>query len=309
MNDLDFDELDTAVNSLVSKNQPKSEPVVAQEAKDKEETPSPPKLLEEHTEEAHKLVEPVVVETNPSPTVRVVAKRPVNLMPKASAAPAMTRASHRGFIDIMAPKTAPKVPARTGLTVMPPRIREEATRQPVPVVPSEMPAQPPSPDPILDTEKSTETPVAAPANSTPFVNIDKVEKRPLGAYSSVAPQAPEPEELTVPPELSPDMLAVESGESMPSAPEAAPVAPNKPAEHNHPARSKPKAIQTNEMAKAVDDFRPVYDVKDNPPLVMAKVENKKMKLWLKVLISLIILALLGVGGYFAYTLLMPTTST
>lgn len=309
MNDLDFDELDTAVNSLVSKNQPKDESVKVQEIKDKKESEREPEQPQGRLEETHKLEQPVNLGTNLSTNVQVATtKRPVHLMAKPSVAPAMARASRRGFIDIMAPKPAPKVPPRTGVTVMPPRVREEAVRQPVAVTAHE-PLVPQPPDPVFNTEKPIETPAAVPVSSTPFVNTDKIEKRPLGAYSGVVPQTLEPEEVKVSPELSPDMLAVESGEPMTSAPEAAPTAHNKSVEQNHAARPNAKTLQPNMAPKTMDGFRPVYDVKDNPPLITAKVESKKMKLWLKILIFLIILALLGVGGYFAYVLLMPTTST
>src|SRR5258708_30249470 len=122
----------------------------------------------------------------------------------------MAGASRRGYIDIRAPKQAPKAPPRSGVTVMPQRVREEATQQPVAVIPPEVLAPPQPPAPVLTVKNPVEAPVVVPANSTPFVNADKVEKRPLGAYSDVSVQTPELEDPTVPPQLRPDMLAIQS---------------------------------------------------------------------------------------------------
>lgn len=257
MNELDFDELDDAVNSLVAKDQSNDGENASQAVK-KEHPP------------------------------RLTAKPPVP--------PAMARGSNRGFIDIMAPKPPLKAPPRTAPTVIPltnhtpaaePIQNKVSVEEPAPVEEVTSPpvetAKPPAPEP---------TP---PVNSTPFVNADKVEKRPLGAYSEYTPEVSKTEPQSVPPELSPDILAVEAGEFLPERPEPKPEPKSMPAQYK-------------KVDKAVDNTpRPVYDAQDyHPPLLEPKVERKKMATWLKVLIVIIILVLLGTGGYLAYQFMTQT---
>lgn len=299
MNELDFDELDNAVNSLVSKDQSNSSDNTEPDAKISKVSQEP--------------------KSEPDTKLDIKKDRPTRLTVKPTV-PATARGANRGFIDIMAPKPSLKAPPRTSPTIVPlnnvnppvlPVQPANQLEEKEPAMPLKMPVltvQPPKAielpaEPVEDDEESELAELKMPqANSTPFVNADKVEKRPLGAYSEYSPdeakpkpaavQPKETENSSVPPELSPDMLAVESGESLPERPEPKPsISP-----------------QYKKADKAVDTTpRPVYDAQDyHPPLLEAKVERKKMAIWLKIVIVVAILVLLGVGGYLAYQFMMQT---
>jgi hypothetical protein len=305
MNELDFDELDNAVNSLVSKDQSNSGASAEPDVKEPKESNKVP-----------------VRDSKLTPDLK--KERP-RMMVKP-AVPATARGTNRGYIDIMAPKPALKAPPRVSptiapiaplsnvnLPVAPVRSKMEVEEKESDVLPkaSVLPVEPPkfteqTIEPDEDTVELPE-PSVAPTSPTPFVNADKVEKRPLGAYSEYSPNeakakvvpisTPEVEDSSVSPELSPDMLAVESGEPQPEKPEHA----------------EPKSIppQYKKAEKTVDDTpRPVYDSQDyHPPLLEAKVERKKLALWIKIVIVVLVLALLGVGGYFAYQFMMQAPAT
>lgn len=224
MTDLDFDELDRAVNSLINRDESapaKQSTPTDTSAPASPATPAPPA----HT----------------SPAQVVIPKRTAPLGAKRSFVPAAARGSRGGVIDIVAP-SANRQPARTAPQIKPisdvaslsaPKapvsapapveVEAVTTPQPAPKpawpdpldaeelatpvshapAPDAAEPAPPHPEPAepeqeitpppLKPGQSDEVPVTPeePLNeekTTPFVAASKkVEKRPLGAYSDYAP--------------------------------------------------------------------------------------------------------------------------
>lgn len=226
MKDLDFDELDRAVNSLLGENNqpaPEANPVV--------ELPSPDSVTAQ-----------APMQTPSAPAAPVVST-PQNLV---------TRRSSGRFMDVVHPSsdmrgpTVPQRPAtREALPVQPQINPVVAQTEPVK---TEVPTQS-WPDP-LDFQAQSNELAAQPVNNepqendsdlspleSPFIADAKVEKRPLGAFTDAEPLASsldlanQPQEsqqpastaildserpintdVPVPAELQDDLLSIESGE-------------------------------------------------------------------------------------------------
>lgn len=199
MKDIDFDELDKAVNSLMA-TAPESPAKAADDQK-------PETTLDITTQPAPAVMpvasaEPVVVTTNTTPAAPVAPSAPVT--------PAVKRTGGR-FMDMvhassdMKPRQAVTPPSREGLSVTPrPTIETPA---PAPVTPSAPAVEPTTntavpdtmPDPlelggISDTPAVSEpTPALEPDNlatattgESPFIADAKVEKRPLNPGTASA---------------------------------------------------------------------------------------------------------------------------
>jgi len=153
-------------------------------------------------------------------------------------------------------------------------------------------------------------------SASPFLAEAKVEKRPLGAFSNFKPApeaAPaEPEkasEAARSDELTPDANGVFTE---PHEHEKAPLPPkdskpehdeeSKPDLHNAAMMSIPQQYHTD--AKPTDNtHRSIFDTKEyHPPLIEATSHEHRGGggVWGKIFIAFVVLALVVVGGYFAY---------
>lgn len=331
MNDIDFDELDEAVNSLVNKNHASaSEP--REELKSKAE--AVPVANPEPPENSESTVTPEpAININQMPALDI-PKRSARLGAKPPVVPAVARGASRGFMDILpSSKQLTKAPSRTAGAIKPISDVSTIKAEPVPEPTTPPPisqlkpeaGQPESrtaardeaqqkaneqtpewPDPInLDTQKETpaEEPVAEnPPNSTPFIPT-KVEKRPLGAYSAYTPPEPEPE-----PE-KPEEPAVSSREATPAAPELQPdilaVESGEPQKTEVKPVDQPQVMaipkQYKTTEKAVDETpRPIYDAKEyHPPLLEPTTHHPKKRTGLVVGIIFLVI-LLAIIGYVVY---------
>lgn len=179
----------------------------------------------------------------------------------------------------------------------------------------QQPKEQPAEEPPRNDEKPTQ--------SSPFLPEAKVEKRPLGAFSSFGAK-PADDHTAIPesaPELKPeDELTPEADGTFkePDEPKAPTMhdAPkehkpandeqkpdgDKPDVHGAAMMSIPKQYHTKEKA-ADTTKRPIFDTKEyHPPLLDAAVHEHRGggSMWSKLFIALATLVLLGVAGYFAY---------
>jgi hypothetical protein len=185
------------------------------------------------------------------------------------------------------------------------------------------------------TDEAPEPKAEAVDSASPFLAEAKVEKRPLGAFSNFRPrreekpqqeptQQPAPEEIKPADELTPEKDGTfkepaEPGEpAQPTEEEAkptkAPLAsdekeaaePSKPDMHGAAMMSIPQQYRAE--AKETDkSTRPIFDTKEyHPPLLESAVHDHRGggSMWGKLFIALVVLALLGVAGYFAYLYVM-----
>ncbi len=254
MTDIDFDELDKAVNSLMGDKavpQPKPEQSAS-------ETPDVPEPGPRPAAEPESVVPTMPLETSPLAAPSASPVRPASLAtkrrgqfmdvmhPSANMATASTRAP--GGASRVSRKGVTLTPSGSDVTAEP---ASPLTPTPTPVVAP--PATPEWPDPIdLATEKmaatqeleslepvasAEPTPTDSPVEplSSPFLPDAKVEKRPLGGVptaeepsESLPPAEPTPlpdETAPLPDELSGRVLAVESNEVAVADKPVAPVAP------------------------------------------------------------------------------------
>lgn len=243
MNELDFDELDRAVSSLMN-NTPNAAPVA---------TSTSPKNDVDALDAAMP-TQPSPVAASVTPVSAPVPSAPVVPAPMPPAAPVAPRGK---FMDIVRPSADPKPqtqPAPTrpiaAMQVTPSRPVMTTTASPVP--------------PTTPVATSADTPVQTQPLSTPFLPDTKVEKRPLGGSglvmsqpqggqpmpasapsdmpaglssnatsgaADVSPAVPEEDRQThagvVPEELGNELLALESGshfsQQIADAPAASPV--------------------------------------------------------------------------------------
>lgn len=313
MKDLDFDELDRAVNSLIGSP---SAPV------------TPP-------------VSPVAINT-PAPAD--------SLVPASTPQPLAARRSSGRFMDVVHPSSdmrstniPPRPAVREGMTVQP--IATEPKIEAAPEAPVAEPATPVKtsdwPDPLdfhgfkdepvatesadkpADQDKSVDEPSMPDFESTtplesPFLPDAKVEKRPLGAFAdnTVAPEAPvtetaeeepkpQPDEnidhpigtdTPLPAELQDRLLSIEANEDTALVSEEA--TPPKPQSPVVETMSIPQQYveQPSTGDKPADSS--IFDVEAYRKPVQAK--NKKSKSgWLMVL-WIVLLIILGVGAGAAF---------
>jgi len=175
MQDLDFDELDKAVSSLMPQSAPTVAPVTAPAAPVAPATPTPVSV-------------PI---PTPAPTIA-----PVN---------AVERPVTGRFMDVVHPssdmRTALNMPQRQSTPMTPVAAPAPAPVQPVytppaPVIaPAPVVATSPAPAPVGPSLANNwaglpTPPMANSAPESPFLPETKVEKRPLGAFSDELPQPP-----------------------------------------------------------------------------------------------------------------------
>jgi hypothetical protein len=157
-----------------------------------------------------------------------------------------------------------------------------------------------------------------PEPASPFLSEAKVETRPLGAFSNFRPAA-EPKPAKPEP---PEDAKVESDELTPEKdgtfkePEESKEPLSKQeqeAENEEPAKqdmhsAAMMSIPQQYWTEAKDEdkaTRSVFDTKEyHPPLLEAAVHDHHGGMWGKLFIALVVLAILGVGGYFAYVYFM-----
>ena len=179
------------------------------------------------------------------------------------------------------------------------------------------------PDP-LDFDDTEPTKTAKPVETepsepvSPFLAEAKVEKRPLGAFSNFKaaepkPEAPKPAEEK--PEEPEDELTPQADGTF-EEPEKA-KAPLPPKEGEKPEVKEPAKPDLHGAAMmAIPDqyrpepkttdktTRPVFDTKEyHPPLVEAAGHHEHRgggSVWGKIFVALVALALIAVGGYFAF---------
>lgn len=153
-------------------------------------------------------------------------------------------------------------------------------------------------------------------SASPFLAEAKVEKRPLGAFSNfraTPEKAPADQQVpvAVKDELTPEANGTfkEPEPTEPTKKEKAPTAaeaeakeePAKPDMHSAAMMSIPQQYRTG--AKVTDKTtHSIFDTKEyHPPLIEAtSPEHRGGGMWGKLFIALIVLALLGVAGYFTY---------
>lgn len=298
MTDIDFDELDKAVNSLMGDDTSPSAqgPAVA---------PPKPQAVPALDLSSAAAPSPAATpaETSPAPQPQDTSARPAGIVTK-----------RRGqFMDVMHPSAkmaaaSPRTPSAaaqvsrqgaslTPSTLTPPTERTElstATPAPTPVQPATIapPAAPEWPDPIdLATETAAltieptapeaSTPLITPTPETiieplssPFLPDAKVEKRPLGSAPTIAADAaPEPpaaeqtpadDTAPLPAELSGGVLAVESNDLTETADKpadtAAPAAADPPTPSGEPPAPSepPAATPANDAPSGPTSIPPQY---------------------------------------------------
>jgi hypothetical protein len=303
MQDIDFDEIDRAVNSV--------SPDKANTAEKPEET----------------MTQPDVSETS----------QPVSSAPKPSPALAGRRSSGQ-FMDVVhpssnmrrAPITMPQRPVIQNPAPPTPEVAETppiATELPTPTIPNDgwSDSKGENEDADIDKinddltkeldRKSEELP------DTPFISGTKVEKRPLGAFSTEPPTAddsdvvnesqPDSEKTdSLPDELQENILSIESKESTPG-PEPQPETVQSvekpeivektavPATESQPAVATSINQQYKEKPSTGDrDSGPIYDTNSyHKPLLSP---SKKKSSW-KIIIWILGILIVGVGaGVVAY---------
>lgn len=171
------------------------------------------------------------------------------------------------------------------------------------------------PDPLdFGAESAKQKPAEEPADEptepvSPFLAEAKVSKRPLGAFSNFKP-VDEPKSTDEP--ANPDELTPEA-DGVFQEPEKAPLPPK---EGVKPEEKPPKPdLHETAMMAIPDQYRPgpkqadktprpVYDTKEyHPPLIEATGHHEHRgggSVWGKIFVALVALALIAVGGYFAY---------
>jgi hypothetical protein len=232
MKDIDFDELDRAVNSLIGPNSTSSA------AKPAVVTATPA---------------PVSVPVVPAPAGPLPTLNPADQLHAAPVAPPLAQRRSSGrFMDVVHPssdmRTSPVPPrptVHTEMTITPP---SSATLAPEPAMEPKEPVVV-SPDLIDVPTPLTEEVEDAPSPlESPFLSDAKVEKRPLGAFSTETPtpvpvpvtpqpEAPKPEiveeaadktdhpmekDTPLPAELQDNLLSIEANEDTASKKDATP---------------------------------------------------------------------------------------
>ena len=285
MKDIDFDELDKAVNSLMSRNTQKDVPAAPPvEKTDMPLTAAPvsPGVIKPKSE----------VATNPD-TQPAVTPQPASA-PKPLARSMAAPASRRGgrFMDVVPKKPASSMRpvSREGIDL---GMRSAATPSealsPMPGVPSRVetasatptpekaapvnewpdpiemhagkeatvaPEASPKVQPEKETEKTSDQPL-----TSPFLPDTKVEKRPLGSPSPLTPMvAPEHELMTPTPDDSEAQLPAKPSD----------VAPETPEEFNHDLMS--VEADTHMGVPKTDETHPI-DRKYDEPTAAPKTES------------------------------------
>ena len=305
MSDIDFDELDRAVNSLIS-NTPKSDAVASPAA------PVPDAI-------------PVSAPSPASEPSQVTINQPAMAQSLAG-----QRSSGR-FMDVIHPSTDMRSsvvtpspvtnPVRTSSPVASRAPISDFTRASAPAL--QPTAMEPIAEPVL--EPVTDNAAAKPLES-PFISGAKVEKRPLGTFSDEPPaptveltpsgeveekpvdvpvtESSEQMNSVLPEELQGDLLKIESGNSGADIPTAAPVPAETPAFESDPTGPTSIVQQYKEQPAATDQKTgPIYDTNVyHKPLAP---EGKKKSGWMWIIWIILLLAV-GIGaGAITYFYVLP----
>lgn len=306
MKDIDFDELDRAVNSLIS-------------GKPSDDTPAVP-----------------AADTTSSIPVTTTSDTPTS----APTAPLAARRSSGRFMDVVHPSSdmrsstggaevAP-TPFAQRVTITPPDEKLlEAETASAPEEEAAPPAPTTWPDPLdfqqSGDSKETETPVATeepqetPPLESPFLSDAKVEKRPLGAFSTASPESTNDEPLDpsaepatresglpiesdtpMPAELQNNLLSIESNEdAAPTPQEASPSpAPEEPVG--------PTSIVQQYTEKPSTGGQPTATMFDSEAYKKPLAHPKKKKSgWLMVLWIFLLLVVGAGAGAAVYFYVLP----
>jgi hypothetical protein len=326
MKDIDFDELDKAVNSLMA-----SAPTIASTSEDNPPAEHIVTVSSTTAATAAPAVAPLSAPaTVPSPSADTAV--PVTIQPQptptTTAAPVVRKAGR--FMDMvhdssdMKPRPTVAVPSREGLTIAPrtdtlsaDSVQQETASTSKPVEfgpmpdPIDMPQRPQSSAEPTSLTLSPTTPQAD-SYESPFLSDAKIEKRPLNATAAGAekleptsetPTEPTPassgdEPPAVPqvPELNSDLIEIESKETVPAADmtqavdsAAASVAVAEPEKPLGPA-SIPQQYKATEST-GDHSHAAIYDSSQYPEPVTHPAKKKSGWLWV-----VMVVLLLGVGA-------------
>ena len=345
MKDIDFDELDQAVSSVLKT--PDEQAAVPETAPS--EAVSAP---EESTTEPQEVNTEVASEPEAEPTIS--AKTPLAIKRRGQFMDVVHPSSDMTGKPSDTPKAStPKVTIRPISTSVEPEaptdtktdVLNEEAEKPAPMettVPEVTAApvetvEPPAadrawPDPldVMETQEETQdaadapkeamledTAVEAPVSSeadpeatgtTPFLSDTNVDKRPLDAFSAEEVPATDPAALAnssepLPPELQPDVVAVESSapeemsEKAEEHTEPVPVEKTSTPEPSFNASIPQQYVASENQA---DEDHSLFDTKEyHQPLIPAKTKKRGLPGWLMVILTILLLAGLGAaGGYF-----------
>lgn len=350
MKDIDFDELDQAVSSVL-KTPAAPEPAESKPEKTEPEAEKSTASEAEQVDVTTSSVEPPVAATPETPAP--AAKTPLAIKRRGQFMDVVHPSSDMTGKPGEAPAPAKKVsiqPISTSVEPDPTPGTElpeakasaedteavtETPQAPVETV-EPAPADKAWPDPldVMETqEEETDTQSAPPqtvedtpvdvatstddetteeaAPTTPFLTDTKVEKRPLDAFAGeeapaeVAAEAPVAATGSIPPELQPEVVAVEANPSDKVEEEAPEVKEDVPAPAEDKAEpeasfntSIPQQYAASE-AQAEDDHS-IFDTKEyHQPITPTKSKKRGLPGWLVATLVILLLAGLGAaGGYF-----------
>lgn len=314
MSDIDFDELDRAVNSLIS-GAPNinATPVATVPANPISVTSTP-------------VTAPVPTPVPFAPnSATATASTPAPALATAPQSLAGQRSSGR-FMDVIHPSSDMRTASGTAEpakpTVQAPTFRPISTTLSSQPVSASNPVTMPKIE-LIQTEKPQDDEGAISSQESPFISGAKVEKRPLGAFSATATEPtvelspsgevtekpsekPDQVDMTeaespLPEELQGDLLKIESGNSTVND---LPVDDEKPASTEKPV-GPDSIVQQYREEPAKKDEKPgaIYDTSVyHKPL---KSEPKKKTGWLWIL-WIVLLIIVGVGaGAVAYFYVLP----
>jgi hypothetical protein len=325
MKDIDFDELDKAVNSLMGSAQAPKEPSDAAPV-----TVSAPVI----TQPDPAPVPPITPETSPEPVEAVPAPVSPAVSSPRPAAPAQRRGGR--FMDMVHASSdmkgrSPQPASREGITITP---RNQPATETTPTPPQGSTSETwPDPldlaqdanestPPLEETAASPEVKASepnAPTTATnegaesPFLSDAKVEKRPLNPGTPAAEQVEDSSSETfdqpvvttdadetprpfVPAELNSDLVAIESAEPKTDMPDM--VEQTAEADHAAP-ESKPTgpssiAQQYREQPSSGDQSHAsIYDASQFPAPLNHPAKKKSGWLWI---VWVVLLLALGAGG-------------
>lgn len=299
MGDIDFEEIDRAVNSLIAK------------------TPSDGIVPVDNTQP---VAEPVVTVTASEPVVAV--EQQLLTTPPANSAPAQPLVSQRSsgrFMDMIHPSADMRPtgqPLPNGQAINP---DSNLSMSEIRNIANPNPPQPP----VLSSIDSADQSIESKPLDNPFISGAKVEKRPLGNYSQLVSEVPagespqsgevgddnQPEPVVtdsdnssigLPDELKNDILQVESGNQT-SNTEPIKIEEVDPVEQ---PKATPYIVQQyKETPAEANKPNPIYDT--NVYHKAIDVSGKKKSGWLWVL-WIVLLVILGAGtGALAYFYILP----
>ncbi len=318
MKDFDFDEIDRAVNSVSSSNNTSDADVK-------------PDDVASQTDES--ITSKPVSETAPSTPALAGRRSSGQFMDVVHPSSDMRRSSTKSFER---PVNLPSKTQSESVEQTPPVVEQKAEKSelPTPTIESNVWGEPKTESEDADIDKISED-----LNSeidhksddlpdTPFISGTKVEKRPLGAFSTepqeVEPSTDGPSELeehkdkSLPDELQDKILSIESNESKPELePEKEPVEPPEklevtekiekpiiPTTETKPVATTSITQQYKEKPSTGDrDSGPIYDTNSyHKPLVSP---IKKKSSW-SVIIWILAILVVGVGaGVLVYYFVRP----